>query len=158
MSRKIDELSPEQEQALREKHRREFEAELAAKATEGDPDEHVYTNMRPNRRLVLNDLGTRSGNTFERETFEPGEVKDLGQFYRPRDIRASRHLVRMQKAGHIKKGRHEAVAVVDDPLTRLTASHEGQDGTFKDPLSGKRSYDLELQKRIAEENRRYDAR
>jgi hypothetical protein len=156
----LPKLSPEQDQLMREKYRAELAAESAA-AEQGE-EKHVYTNIT-SRRIVLGDLGTRSGNSFSPETFDPGETKDLRELYRLSEIKRSRHLKLNLKAslefpeGKLVKGERQVQKKVD-PLGAMATNFEelearGIQGSnsFGDPLSGQRYYDRELKKVQAKE-------
>lgn len=147
----LPELTSEQEQLLRERFRQELLAEMAASGSaDAVINDCIFTNMR-DREIVLPDLGMRSGkDAFTPESFQPGEQKDLSERYTRREIRASKHLTIRRLREDLLPGRHQVDLVVDPFAVRAKAN---PDGTFSDPLYGRRRYDLKLQKAQEDEIR-----
>jgi hypothetical protein len=132
----LPELSAEQKQLLREQFQRE--EQVAASAAE----EHVYTNPTTERQFIP-DLGIKAGDVFMAESFAPGETKDLAQRYRLREIRASKFLpMLVNEQKKLLRGRVAVDVTSRDPFHEMAVLRP--DGSFNDPMSGKRPYDLKL--------------
>lgn len=167
----LPDLTPEQEELLRNRHRAEFEAEMVEKAKtepveQKQDEEHVYTNMT-NSDYEIPDLGIRSpnGKNFRPETFKPYETKNLRKLYKLKEIRDSKYLLLAIENGQLKKGtvpRHE-IEKLQDPLAVTAAQNAGRDFTFVDPLSGdesgpgRRHFDVKLRE-LQEKDRLEDER
>ena len=146
----LSDLTPEARAQLIAQLREE---ELKVEAAEtAHADEGVYTNTSPDAVTVA-DLGFRAGNSFTSETFAPGETKDLKTFYKLREIRGSKYLAKLsQPGGPLVRGRVTVDIHANNPMAALAALRP--DGSFNDPLSGKREYDLKLKQVEADELRR----
>lgn len=130
----VPELTAEQEQLLRERFQREDQVQATAAG------EWVRTNVTTERQFIP-DLGIKAGEAFYAEHLAPGEVKDLAQKYRIRELKASKFLQIQTDNGNLAKG-HVNVERKIDPFK----SHAmlNPTGTVRDPLSGQRPYDLKL--------------
>lgn len=148
-SDKMPDISPAQEVLLKKRFAVEMGVEVDAagnrvlskdaspEATEVKPLATVYTNLTATK-LTIADLGFKiPDGSFTSEEFEPYETKDLGRFYKPREIRASKMLMKMltSKPPMLAEGvvSKEDIRKHMTPLARMAEGGEGQAITFTDP-------------------------
>lgn len=141
----LPDLTPEQIRLLRDQFQKED-----AKTAAADSEQFVYSNPTRETQFVP-DLGIKTGDHFHTESFAPGVTKNLAQTYRSREIKASKYLQILKDQGKLVKGPLVASQAAHDPFHELALMRP--DGTFNDPLSGQRTYDLKLRELEDKEDR-----
>lgn len=141
-------VTPEIEAQLRAKWERERLAAQSVAPPTLDGDEWVRTNMG-HTVLFVPDLGSKVGDVFSAERFNPGESKDLARFYEVTELRKSRHLAKLTEKGKLARGYRQVEGVRKDALS--ARAQRDQEGTFADPV--RRGYDDKLAALEAKEER-----